>query len=77
MSEKFCEKNRYPQCFLVSFLYVNVELEVGKPTSLAMLDVITLTLGLRPRQGLVRMRAKRETQESHLMLLGVQKSVRE
>ncbi len=39
--------------------------------------VTTLTLGSRPRQGLARVRAKREAQESHLMLLGVQKSVRE
>jgi hypothetical protein len=39
--------------------------------------VITLTLGSWPRQGLARLRAKREARESHIMLLGVQKSVRE
>jgi hypothetical protein len=33
--------------------------------------VATLILGLRPRQGFVRVRAKREARESHLMLLGV------
>jgi hypothetical protein len=38
--------------------------------------VTTLTLGSRPKQGLARVRAKREAWESHLMLLGVQKSVR-
>ncbi len=39
--------------------------------------VVTLALGLRPRQGLTKVRAKREAWESHLMLPGVQKSVRE
>jgi hypothetical protein len=39
--------------------------------------VATLTLGSRPKQGLVRVRAKKEARESHLMLLGVQKSVKE
>ncbi len=39
--------------------------------------VVTLALGSRPRQGLARVRAKREARESHLMLPGVQKSVRE
>jgi hypothetical protein len=33
--------------------------------------VATLTLGSQPRQGLARVRAKREAQESHLMLPGV------
>jgi hypothetical protein len=37
----------------------------------------TLTLGLRTKQGLARLRAKREAHESYLMLLGVQKSVKE
>jgi hypothetical protein len=39
--------------------------------------VATLALGSRPRQRFVRLQAKREAQESHLMLLGVQKCVRE
>jgi hypothetical protein len=39
--------------------------------------VVTLALGLRPRQGLARVRAKREAWESHFVLLRVQKSVRE
>jgi hypothetical protein len=39
--------------------------------------VVTLTLGLRPKQGLVRGRDKRETREAHLILSGVQESVRE
>jgi hypothetical protein len=38
--------------------------------------VATLTLGSRPRQRLVRVWAKKEAQESHLMFTGVQKSVR-
>ncbi len=41
------------------------------------LDVITLTLGSRLRQRLAKVRAKREARESHFMLPGVQKSVRE
>jgi hypothetical protein len=40
-------------------------------------SVATLALGLWPRQGFARVRAKKEARESHLMLLGVQKSVRE
>jgi hypothetical protein len=39
--------------------------------------VTTLALGSRPRQGLARVQAKRETWESHFILPGVQKSVRE
>jgi hypothetical protein len=34
-------------------------------------------LGSQPRQGLTRMRTKREARETHLLLLGVQKNVRE
>ncbi len=44
---------------------------------LMMIIVTTLTLGLQPRQGLARVRAKREAWESHFMLLGVHESVRE
>ncbi len=32
------------------------------------LSVATLTLGLQPRQGLAKLRAKSEARESHLML---------
>jgi len=39
--------------------------------------VATLALGLQPRQGLTRLLAKREARGSHLMFLGMQKSVRE
>ncbi len=39
--------------------------------------VATLTLGSRPIQGLAKVRAKYEAQESHFMLPGVQESVRE
>ncbi len=39
--------------------------------------VATLGLGSQPKQGLARMRAKREARESHFMLPGVQKSVKE
>jgi hypothetical protein len=40
-------------------------------------DVTTLALGSRPKQRLARLQAKKEAWGSHLMLLGVQKSVRE
>jgi len=39
--------------------------------------VATLALGSRPRQGLARLQAKKEAQESHIMLPGVWESVRE
>jgi len=34
-------------------------------------NVVTLALGSRPRQGLTRLQAKSEAQESHRMLPGV------
>jgi hypothetical protein len=40
-------------------------------------SVATLTLGSRPRQWLTRVRTKKEARESHFMLPGVQKNVRE
>jgi len=39
--------------------------------------ILSQPLGLQPRQGLAKVRAKREAQESHFMLPGVQESVRE
>ncbi len=39
--------------------------------------VVTLALGLRPRQRLAKVRAKREAQESHLMFSRMQESVRD
>jgi len=39
--------------------------------------VATLALGSRPRQGLAKVRAKREARESHLMFSRVQESMRE
>jgi len=39
--------------------------------------ITTLALGSRPRQRLVKVRAKYEAWESHFMLPGVQESVRE
>jgi len=39
--------------------------------------VATLALGSRPRQGLARLRAKKEAWGSHFMLPGVQKNVKE
>jgi ribosomal protein S27E len=33
--------------------------------------VVTITLGLQPRQGVAKVRAKSEAQESPFMLLGV------
>jgi len=42
-----------------------------------MMIVITLALGLRLKQGLASVRAKKEAQESHLMLSKVQENVKE
>jgi hypothetical protein len=40
----------------------------------SLMDIVaTLALGSRPRQGVARLRAKRETRESLHMLLGVQR----
>jgi hypothetical protein len=39
--------------------------------------VTTLVLDLRPKQGLAKVRAKSEAQESHFMFPGVWESVRE
>jgi len=38
---------------------------------------VTLALGSRTKQGLVKVRAKSEARESHFMLLGLWESVRE
>ncbi len=38
--------------------------------------VATLTLGLQPRQGFIRLHAKKQARESHLVLPRVQKNVR-
>jgi hypothetical protein len=46
-------------------------------TMLMLVCVVTLALGLWPKQGLAKVRAKYEARESHFMFLGVQKSVRE
>ncbi len=70
-----------PKLLLIIFLHTVLQLydfffvkyEVGKET----ICVTTLALGSRLRQGLARVRAKREARESHLMLLGVQESVKE
>ncbi len=40
-------------------------------------SVATLALGSWPKQRLARLQAKREAQKSHLIFLGVQKSVKE
>jgi len=46
-------------------------------TMLMLVCVATLALGLRPKQGLAKVRAKYEAWESHFMLPRVQASVRE
>ncbi len=61
-------------CFIIYVLCANDSL-VSK--SFERWIVVTLTLGLRPRQGFARLQANREARESHLMFPGVQKSVKE
>jgi hypothetical protein len=46
-------------------------------TQCVCINVATLALGSRPRQRLVKVRAKREAQESHFMFPGGQRSARE
>jgi hypothetical protein len=53
------------------------EIKTMKLSSPSNHNVATLALGSRPRQGLVKMQAKNEAQESHFMLPGVRESVRE
>jgi hypothetical protein len=53
-----------------------VTLKHGMPSTTTY-NVATPALGSRPKQGLARLWAKREARGSHLMLLGVQKNVRE
>ncbi len=36
-----------------------------------LINVVTLTLGSRPKQGLPKVRAKNEARESHFMLMGM------
>jgi len=57
--------------FVVSFKHC---LQVDYSQSFS---VTTLALGLQPRQGLARVWDKREAQEAHLILPGMQKSVKE
>jgi hypothetical protein len=58
-------------------LKITIVQQINVSTLVFIIDVITLTLGLRLKQGLTRVRAKKEAQESHLMPPGMQKSVRE
>jgi hypothetical protein len=53
--------------------------QIGKSTytKLGYVSVATLALGSQPRQGVARLRAKREAWELGHMLPGVQESVRE
>ncbi len=58
--------------------YVNHSLLSIHVNYTCMLTIVaTLALSSRPKQGLARLQAKKEARESHLMLLVVQKSVRE
>jgi len=55
-------KNGY-KCLINTCMNYNLGVMIG--------NVATLALGLRPKQGLTNVRAKKEACESHLMLLGV------
>jgi hypothetical protein len=61
--------SKYPSTYSLDFFNLSFHLNINLVT--------TLALGLRPKQRLTRLWAKREAQESHFMLSGVQKSVRE
>jgi len=57
---------------LVGYFHCTINKIVSNNASVA-----TLVLGSRPKQGLTRVRVKKEAQGSHLMFLGVQKNVKE
>jgi hypothetical protein len=63
---------------VVSFFFVYfIMYRCGFKSYIFKYFVVTLALNLWPKQGFAKVRAKRETWESHLVLPGVQKSVRE
>jgi hypothetical protein len=47
-----------------------IHIDLHKPNN-KLVNVTTLTLGSGPKQGVIRLRAKRKTWESHHMLSGV------
>ncbi len=57
---------------LIFFMFATI-VETFSP----IINVATLALGSRPRQGVAKLRAKKEARESCRMFLGVQESVRE
>jgi hypothetical protein len=60
--------------FLVlAFKFWNPILKVRNKLIFFMVFVATLALGSQPKQGVARLRAKRETKESLHMLMGVQR----
>ncbi len=68
---KYCSN---PNC-KINTLFFAISIRAQNPFK--RLTIATLTLGSRPRQGLAKVQAKIEAQESHFMLPGVQGSVRE
>jgi hypothetical protein len=66
MSFPSCVQYDYESPFATIYHYLRFEI-------LASSFVATLAFDTQPRQGLARLRAKRETQKSHHMLPGVQK----
>jgi hypothetical protein len=62
---------------IARFLYEYILIKFGCPWIIIInqgvhfISVTTLTLGSPPKQGLAKVLAEREAQESHLMLLGV------
>ncbi len=72
----------YATWFFTDSLLVKMKGNINKKMAKKMkrrkkLDVATLAFGSRPKQGLAKVRDKREARETHLILLGVQESVRE
>jgi hypothetical protein len=52
-------------------LFKRIDIPLHHMSNLVTAYVVTLALGSQPKQGLAKVRAKREARESHLMLPGV------
>ncbi len=74
-----CPRKKHLTCDTLScFSFFNVQHgSMGFCRMAKLVLVVTLALGSRPKQRLVKMQAKKEAQESHFMVLGVQENVRE
>jgi hypothetical protein len=69
--------SRIVEYFIKIFLSPKKYVKENKKIFEEFIIVTTLELGLQPKQGLAKVQAKNEAQESHFMFLGAWESVRE